>query len=127
MSRKFQKKVGSSVVAKDVDVPFRLMQSATTPRSSSMSKFDDGYNSDCLSVNEYIDDAEFFENAAFIKKRVISVIPALNAEGQRKRHGSATTNHEEKQFSKEEEKELERIRYYFREIIDRHELIFERA
>ena len=127
MSRKFQKKDGSRAVAKDVDVPFRLTSSATMPRSNSITEFDDGYNSDCLSVNEYIDDAEFFENAEFIKKRVVSVIPALNAEGQRKHYGYGTTNREMKLLTNEEEKELERIRYYFREIIDRHELIFERA
>lgn len=126
MSRKFQKKDGSRGVAKD-NVPFRLTPSATKTRSNSGGEFDDGYNSDFLSVNEYIDDAEFFEDAEFIKKRVISVLPGLNAEGQRKHQGRGKSARVEKLITKEEEKELERIRHYFREMIDRHELIFERA
>jgi hypothetical protein len=127
MSRKFLKKDRSRVVAKDNDVPSRLTPSMTMPSSNLGSEFDDGYNSDCLSVNEYIDDAEFFENSEFIKKRVISVLPVLNADGQRKRHERGEPKRGEELLTKDDEKELERIRYYFREIIDRHELIFERA
>ena len=89
----------------------------------------DGYESDCLSIDEYIDDDDFFKHSSFPRKRVISaMLPITGGQHHNRKHTirEATLPKETYQYSESDLEELERNRTYFREIIDEHLLIIER-
>ena len=92
------------------------------------SEHDDGYDTDCVSVDEYIDGDDLFWESTFLRKRVTSALPPSTSNRNKKMQASIapTKERNEFQFSDEEILELEKINKYFREVIDRHVLTIER-
>ena len=89
---------------------------------------ENGYESDCLSIDEYIENEDFFSKSEFPKKRVVSTLPVTGgAVNNRKKKLSSTKEAEKKThyFSEAEKLGLEKKRKYFEEVIDKHVLIIE--
>lgn len=101
-----------------VEVSNRL----TADSLDTYSGLDDGYDSDCLSVDEYIDD--FFGDINFMRKRVKSALPSTSAH-HNKKQAPEKSKRVPFEFTDEESLDLERIRRHFKEVIDRHVLIVE--
>lgn len=90
---------------------------------------ENGYESDCLSIDEYIEDGDFFRESEFPKKRVVSALSAAaNAFYTRKKTVRSTNKVKitPYRYSELEKVGLEMKRKYFAEVIDKHVLTIER-
>ena len=110
----------------------RSIQEELSFESGDAPKPDDGYESDCLSIDEYIENDDFFKTSIFPRKRVISVMPPMASHHHNRRgtfhdaSSSKDVKREVFQFSDLALEELARKKKYFEEVIDRHVLIIER-
>ena len=89
---------------------------------------ENGYDSDCLSIDEYIENDDFFSKSEFPKKRVMSTLPLLAGSINTRKKTLPSTEKAEKNTHRYTEAEilgLEKKRKYFEEVIDKHVLIIE--
>ena len=89
---------------------------------------ENGYDSDCLSIDEYIENDDFFTKSEYPKKRVISTLPLSAGSVNNRKKTLPSTEKEKKNthcYTEAEILGLEKKRKYFAEIIDMHVLIIE--
>lgn len=123
----------------------------SVPQSPSSEMYDEeGYESDTLSVDEYLDD-KYLSSSSFPKGRVISAVPTQKAAKANARTkvshveqadcaktdafdemGGKAEDEDVKKINKKrsapegEEKSIQKARRYFEEVIDKHELVIEK-
>ena len=75
------------------------VQKYSSGRARGMHELEDGYESDCFSVDEYIDDDDFFKNSTFPRKRVVSAMPSTTSGHQNRKRESRDTETKKFEFS----------------------------
>jgi hypothetical protein len=118
------------------------------PQSPSSELYDGGYESDTVSVEEYLDD-KYLSSSLFPKGRVVSAAQApkvpksdaqvkpshadgaeestvdiSNKTGGQSEEGTSKSS-KKRSLSEEEDQVLQKSRRYFEEVIDKHELVIE--